>query len=291
MMNGLKKSDEAIRPVRAANKGARASAESPEERASTKGNSDRQSTRRTQCRASVPQAAARIRKAAERNPKEHLTALFHHITPDALHRAFHALKRDAAAGVDGITWDMYGEGLDERLLDLHRRLHSGGAYRAPQVRRVEIPKPDGGPRPLGIAALEDKIVQKAVVDVILTPIYEVEFLGFSYGFRPGRGAHDALDYRATIWVRQCESQVDRRAALDALAFGIERRKVSWIADADLRAYFDTIPRDWLITFLEHRIGDRRVIRLIRKWLNAGVMDGGSWTDAGMGTPQGAVVTP
>ena len=175
MMNGLKKSDEAIRPVRAANKGARASAESPEERASTKGNSDCQSTRRTQCRASVPQAAARIRKAAERDPKEHLTALFHHITPDALHRAFHALKRDAAAGVDGITWDMYGEGLDERLLDLHRRLHSGGAYRAPPVRRVEIPKPDGGTRPLGIAALEDKIVQKAVVDVILTPIYEVEF--------------------------------------------------------------------------------------------------------------------
>ena len=254
MMNGLKKSDEAVRPVRAANKGARASAESPEERASTKGNPDCQITRRTQCRGSVPQAAARIRKAAERNPKERLTALFHHITPDALHRAFHALKRDAAAGVDGVTWNKYGEGLEERLLDLHRRLHTGGAYRAPPVRRVEIPKPDGGTRPLGIAALEDKIVQKAVVDVILTPIYEVEFLGFSCGFRPGRGAHDALD---------------------ALAFGVERRKVSWIVDADIRAYFDTIPRDWLITLLEHRIGDRRVIRLIRKWLNAGVMDGGS----------------
>ena len=277
MMNGLKQSDEAIRPVRAANKGARASAESLEERASTKGNPDRQSTRRTRRRGSVPQAAARIRKAAERNPKERLTALFHHITPDALGAAYFALKKDAAAGVDGVTWDMYGEGLDERLLDLHRRLHTGGAYRAPPVRRVEIPKPDGGTRPLGIAALEDKIVQKAVVDVILTPIYEVEFLGFSYGFRPGRGAHDALD---------------------ALAFGIERRKVSWIVDADLgrilmqaghlRAYFDTIPRDWLITFLEHRIGDRRVNRLIRKWLNAGVMDGGSWTDAGMGTPQGAI---
>ena len=270
MMNGLKKSDEAVRPVRAANKGARASAESSEERASTKENPDCQSTRRTQCRASVPQAAARTRKAAERNPKERLTALFHHITRDALGAAYFALKKDAAAGVDGVTWNMYGEGLDERLLDLHRRLHRGGAYRAPPVRRVEIPKPDGGTRPLGIAALEDKIVQKAVVDVILTPIYEVEFLGFSYGFRPGRGAHDALD---------------------ALAFGIERRKVSWIVDADIRAYFDTIPRDWLITFLEHRIGDRRVIRLIRKWLNAGVMDGGSWTDAGMGTPQGAIVSP
>ena len=270
MMNGLKKSDEAVRPVRAANKGARASAESPEERASTKGNPDCQSTRRTQCRVSVPQAAARIRKAAERNPKERLTALFHHITPDALGAAYFALKKDAAAGVDGVTWDMYGEGLDERLLDLHRRLHRGGAYRAPPVRRVEVPKPDGGTRPLGIAALEDKVVQKAVVDVILTPIYEVVFLGFSYGFRPGRGAHDALD---------------------ALAFGIERRKVSWIVDADLRAYFDTIPRDWLITFLEHRIGDRRVIRLIRKWLNAGVIESGSWADTGMGTPQGAIVSP
>jgi len=218
----------------------------------------------------VPQAATRIRKAAERNRQERLTALLHHITPEVLGAAYFALKRDAAAGMDGVTWDMYGEGLDERLLDLHRRLHSGGAYRAPPVRRVEIPKPDGGTRPLGIAALEDKIVQKAVVDVILTPIYEAEFLGFSYGFRPGRGAHDALD---------------------ALAFGIERRKVSWIVDADLRAYFDTIPRDWLITFLEHRIGDRRVIRLIRKWLNAGVMDNGAWVDTGTGTPQGAIVSP
>ena len=270
MMNGLKKSDEAVRPARAANKGARASAEPPEERASTKGNPDCQSTCRTQCRESVPQAATRIRKAAERNRKERLTALLHHITPVVLGAAYFALKKDAAAGIDGVTWDMYGEGLGERLLDLHRRLHSGGAYRAPPVRRVEIPKPDGGTRPLGIAALEDKIVQKAVVDVILTPIYEAEFLGFSYGFRPGRGAHDALD---------------------ALAFGIERRKVSWIVDADLRAYFDSIPRDWLVTFLEHRIGDRRVIRLIRKWLNAGVMDDGSWVDTGMGTPQGAIVSP
>ena len=270
MTNGLKKSDEAVRPVRAANKGARASLESPEERASTKGNPACQSTRRTQCRASVPQAAARIRKAAQRNPKERLTALFHHLTPEALGAAYLALKKDAAAGVDGMTWERYGEGLDERLLDLHQRLHRGGAYRAPPLRRVEIAKPDGGTRPLGIAALEDKIVQKAVVDVILTPIYEVAFLGFSYGFRPGRGAHDALD---------------------ALAFGIERRRVNWVVDADLRAYFDSIPRDWLIKFLEHRIGDRRVVRLIRKWLNAGVMEGGSWSDTGMGTPQGAIVSP
>ena len=270
MMHGMKKSDEAVRPVKAVNKGAHASAEPLEERASTKGNPERQSTRRTQCRESVPQAAARIREAAERNPKERLTALYHHITPDALRRAYFALKRGAAAGVDGVTWEMYGEGLDERLLDLHQRLHRGGAYRAPPVRRVEIPKPGGGTRPLGIAALADKVVQKAVVDVILTPIYEVEFLGFSYGFRPGRGAHDALD---------------------ALAFGIERRKVSWIIDADIRAYFETIPRNWLVKFLEHRVGDRRVIRLIRKWLDAGVMEDGSWTDTGAGTPQGAIVSP
>ena len=270
MMNGLKKSDEAVRPAMAANKGAHAPAEPPEERASTKGNPGGQSTHRTQCRASVTQAADRIRQAAERNPKERHTALFHHVTPEALAASYFALRQDAAVGGDGVTWAMYGEGLYERLLDLHRRLHSGGAYRAPPVRRVEIPKPDGGTRPLGIAALEDKIVQKAVVDVILTPVYEVEFLGFSYGFRPGRGAH---------------------VALDALAFGIERRKVSWIVDADLEAYFDTISRDWLITILEHRIGDRRVIRLIRKWLDAGVMDGGSWTDAGAGTPQGTSCPP
>ncbi len=217
MMNGLKKSDEAVRPARTANKGVQAPAELSEERASTKGNPERQSTRRTQGRGSVSQAADRIREAAERNRKERLTALFHHITPDALRAAYFGLKKEAAAGVDGVTWATYGEGLDERLLDLYARLHRGGAYRAPPVRRVEIPKPDGGRRPLGIAALEDKIVQKAVVDVILTPIYEVEFLGFSYGFRPGRGAHDALD---------------------ALAFGIVRRKVNWIADADLKAYLD-----------------------------------------------------
>ena len=175
----------------------------------------------------------------------------HHITTDALRCAFYDLKRTASAGVDGLVWKEYEDGLDERLLDLHGRVHSG-AYRALPSRRVEIPKPDGGTRPLGIAALEDKIVQKAVVDVILTPIYEPAFLGFSYGFRPGRGAHDALD---------------------ALAFGIERRKVSWIIDADIRAFFDRLSRDHLLRFLEHRIGDKRVLRLITKWLNAGVMEG------------------
>ena len=193
-----------------------------------------------------------------------------HITVPVLSEAFYSLKSDVAAGVDGVTWEMYAEGLGDHLTDLHGRLHRGGAYRAPPVRRVEIPKPDGGKRPLGIATLEDKIVQKAVTDTILVPIYESEFLGFNYGFRPGRGAHNALD---------------------ALTVGIERCKINWVLDADVRAFFDTVNRDWLVRFLEHRIGDKRVIRLISKWLNAGVMDGTDWTDTGKGVPQGAVVSP
>ena len=255
--------------MKAANKGAKAPAELPEGRASTKGNSQDQSTYRTQGRVSVSQAVERIRQAATRKPQEKLTALLHHITTDALRCAFYDLKKTASAGVDGLVWTGYEDGLEERLLDLHGRVHSG-AYRALPSRRVEIPKPDGGTRPLGIAALEDKIVQKAVVDVILTPIYEPEFLGFSYGFRPGRGAHDALD---------------------ALAFGIERRKVNWIIDADIRAFFDRLSRDHLLRFLEHRIGDKRVLRLIAKWLNAGVMEDDEWKDDLQGTPQGAVVSP
>ena len=269
MMNDMKKSDEPVRAMRLANNGGRPSAELAEQRGSTKEKPGSQATRRTQCRGSVPSAADRIRQAAKRNPKERLTALLHHVTPEALKAGYHALRRDAATGVDGMTWKAYGEGLEERLLDLHRRVQAG-AYRALPVRRVTLPKPDGGTRPLGIAALEDKIVQRAVVDVILTPIYEVEFLGFSYGFRPGRGAHDALD---------------------ALAYGIVRKKVNWIVDADIRKYFDTIPRDWLVRFLEDRIGDRRVICLIQKWLNAGVMEDGTWTDTGVGSPQGAIVSP
>ena len=269
MVHGMKKSDEAGVPLKAANKGAQAPAEPPEGRASAKGNSRDQSTYRTQGRESVSQAVERIRQAATRKPQEKLTALLHHITTDALRCAFFDLKQTASAGVDGLVWKAYADGLDERLLDLHGRVHSG-AYRALPSRRVAIPKPDGGTRPLGISALEDKIVQKAVVDVILTPIYEPAFLGFSYGFRPGRGAHDALD---------------------ALAFGIERRKVNWIIDADIRAFFDELSRDHLLRFLEHRIGDQRVLRLITKWLNAGVMEGAEWKDDLQGTPQGAVVSP
>ena len=253
-MYDLKKSDVAIVAVNRRTKGGNAS----------RGKFGR--PKHEQKRGIMSQEADRIRQAVKRNPK----ALFHHITVPVMSEAFYSLKSDVAAGVDGVTWEMYAEGLGDHLTDLHGRLHRGGAYRAPPVRRVEIPKPDGGKRPLGIATLEDKIVQKAVTDTILVPIYESEFLGFNYGFRPGRGAHNALD---------------------ALTVGIERCKINWVLDADVRAFFDTVNRDWLVRFLEHRIGDKRVIRLISKWLNAGVMDGTDWTDTGKGVPQGAVVSP
>ena len=217
----------------------------------------------------MSQGIDRLRQFVERNPEEKLNTLLHHINVDSLRAAFLALRRDAAAGVDGVTWQEYAEGLESRLADLKDRVHSG-AYRATPSRRVEIPKPDGGTRPLGIAALEDKIVQKAVVECILTPIYEAQFHGFRYGFRPGRGAHDALD---------------------ALAYVIERRKVNYIVDADIRKFFDTVDQQWLVRFLEHRIGDKRVIRLIIKWLKAGVVEEGQWHESVLGTPQGAVISP
>ena len=225
--------------------------------------------RQTQDWASMSQASDRIRQFVQREPRERLTTLLHHVTVDALRRAFFELKRNATAGVDGTTWGMYEDGLEGRLADLHDRVHSG-AYRATPSRRVNIPKPDGGTRPLGVAAIEDKIVQKAVVEMILTQIYEAGFLGFSYGFRPRRGAHDALD---------------------ALAVGIERRQIRWVVDCDIRGFFDNVSRSWLVRFLEHRIADKRVIRLIIKWLNAGVMEDGEWRDNLRGTPQGSVISP
>ena len=197
-----------------ANKGAQASAESPQGRAGIKRNPGSRHTGHTQRWDRVSQGAERIRQWSERNPQGKLTALLHHITPEALRAADHGLKPEAAPGADGVSWQEYGQGLDERLLDLHRRVQTG-AYRATPSRGVNIPKPDGGTRPLGVAALEDKIVQKAVVDNLLTPIYEAEFLGFSYGFRPGRGAHNALD---------------------AVTVGIERRKINWILDADVSQF-------------------------------------------------------
>jgi len=227
MMHGMEKSDSGVVAMKSANKGASVPAESMERRTEPKGNPGSQSTRRAQDRESVTQAADRIRQFVQREPRERLTALLHHVTVDALRWAFFELKKDAAAGADGMTWGMYEEGLEGRLADLHDRVHSG-AYRATPSRRVNIPKPDGGTRPLGVAAIEDKIVQKAVTEIILTPIYEAEFLGFSYGFRPGRGAHNALD---------------------ALTVGLKRRKINWVVDCDIRAFFDNVSRSGSSDFL------------------------------------------
>ena len=242
MMDDAQQSDAAVVARKAANKGARAPAEPLERRAAAERNP------RTHRHSPDAESGGGVTRSGadtavrEAEAGERLTALLHHITPEALREAYLALKRDAAPGVDGMTWREYGDGLDERLLDLHGRVHRG-AYRAAPVRRVEIPKPDGGMRQLGIASLEDKIVQRAVVEQILNPIYESEFYGFSYGFRPGRSAHNALD---------------------ALAYAVERRKVNWIVEVDIREFFDSIDREQLMQFLEMRIGDRRVLRLIRK---------------------------
>jgi group II intron reverse transcriptase/maturase len=224
--------------------------------------------RRTQSRASVSQGLDRVRKAAQQKKKERFTALLHYVTVDRLADAFSSLKREAAPGVDGTTWQSYKQDLEANLTRLHEQVHRG-TYRALPSRRRYIPKPDGRQRPLGIAALEDKIVQRAVVQV-LNAIYEEDFLGFSYGFRAGRGQHDALD---------------------ALAVGITSTKVNWIVDADIAGFFDAVSHEWLIRFVEHRVGDRRILRLIRKWLKAGVMEDGNLVPTEAGTPQGAVISP
>jgi RNA-directed DNA polymerase len=267
-MHEPEKSDSPIVPRKPANKAISFAAELVEGRGGAAGNASLQSTVRTQSRAAVSQAQARIREAVNRNKKEKLTALLHHVTIDILRAAFFVLKRRAAPGIDSVTWDMYEGSREANLQGLHARIHAG-AYRALPSRRTYIPKADGRQRPLGIAAIEDKIVQAAVV-IILTPIYEAEFLGFSYGFRPRRGQHDALD---------------------ALAYGIKGRNVRWILDADIRSFFDTISHDWLIRFMEHRIADKRIIRLIQKWLKAGVLEGDVRVETDEGTPQGAVISP
>jgi RNA-directed DNA polymerase len=277
-MHGHEKSDPAIVATKPANKAGQPSAERSaaepnaaepvERRAGTKGNADQQSTRRTQSRESVSQALERIRKVARERKKERLTALFHHISTDLLEEAFFELKEDAAPGVDQLTWKDYEANLEGNLEDLHDRVQRG-AYRALPSRRVYIPKPDGRQRPLAVAALEDKIVQRAVV-ALLNAIYEEDFLGFSYGFRPGRGTHDALD---------------------ALCVGVHSGKVSYILDADIRSFFDEISQKWLIRFLEHRIGDRRIIRLIQKWLKAGILEDGVVSVSDKGTGQGSVISP
>jgi RNA-directed DNA polymerase len=209
----------------------------------------------------------RVRQAAQKDREARFTALLHHVDVDRLRAAYRALKPKAAPGVDGVTWGEYGRELEGNLQDLHARLHRG-AYRARPSRRVFIPKPDGRLRPLGVAALEDKIVQRAVVEV-LNAIYECDFLGFSYGFRPGRSQHDALD---------------------ALAVGVERKRVNWVLDVDIRDYFSSLDHSRLVKFLEHRIADKRVLRLIQKWLKAGVIEDGVWSQTFEGTPQGASVS-
>jgi RNA-directed DNA polymerase len=216
----------------------------------------------------VSQGLAGVRKAARENKEMKFTALLHHLTADLLRESFYALKRKAAPGVDGVTWQEYETGLEDRLVDLHGRVHRG-AYRAQPSRRVYIEKEDGRQRPLGIAALEDKIVQQAVV-TILHQIYEEDFLGFSYGFRPGRSQHDALD---------------------ALSYALLKKKVNYVLDADIKGFFDNLDKTWLIKFVEHRVADRRILRLIQKWLKAGVMEGGHWSETKTGTPQGSVISP
>lgn len=247
----------------------RATAERVEGRPLAKGNPRQQNTLRTPDRVGVPSALERIGRAAKKDKKVRFTTLMHHVyNVDQLREAYFSLKRDAAAGVDGETWRSYGEQLEEHLSDLSARLKRG-AYRARPVRRTYIPKASGGQRPLGVTALEDKLVQRAVVRV-LNEIYERDFLGFSYGFRPKRNPHNALD---------------------ALCVGIERRRVNWVLDADIRRYFDSIDHGWLRKFVEHRIADQRIVRLIMKWLKAGVLEEGQWTRSDEGTPQGGVISP
>src|SRR5215831_7312741 len=268
MMHGRGKSDPAIVAEKLANKAEPSAAEPVERRAGTKGNANQQSTGRTQRRETVSQALGRIRQAARQRKKERFTALYHHINIELLRDAFFALKREAAPGVDGLTWQGYAANLENSLKDLHARVQRG-AYRALPSRRQYIPKPDGRQRPLAVATVEDKIVQRATA-TLLNAIYEEDFLGFSYGFRPGRSAHHAMD---------------------ALVVGIGSRKVNWILDADIRSFFDSISQEWLVRFLEHRIGDQRIIRLIQKWLKAGVLEDGAVTVSEVGTGQGSVMAP
>ena len=269
MMNGPEKSDSVVVAVKPANKAGQPAAEWAEPRTGTKGNTEQPHTRRTQSRDSVSQGLDRVRNAARQRKKEKFTTLLHHVSVDLLRESFLALKRRAAPGVDGVTWEDYELGLEGNLVDLHARVHSGG-YRALPVRRRFIPKPGTDKqRPLGIAALEDKIVQRSLV-AVLNAIYEEDFLGFSYGFRPGRNQHDALD---------------------ALSVAISDTPVNWILDADIRSFFDSVSQEWLLRFLGHRIGDERVVRLVRKWLKAGVLDDGEWSVSAEGTPQGAVISP
>src|SRR5467141_2044206 len=262
------KSDGRAVPTKCLNKSGNPLAEGAEGSRPTKENTEQTTASQTQSWGDALRGLCGVREAAKRDKRLQFTALLHHVSVALLESSFYALKRDAAPGVDGVTWTEYETGLGERLKDLHSRVHRG-TYRAQPSKRAYIPKTDGRKRPLGIAALEDKIVQHAVMTV-LNQIYEEDFLGFSYGFRPGRRQHDALD---ALWV------------------GVMRRKVNWILDADIRSFFDEIRHDWLLKFVKHRIADRRILRLIGKWLRAGVSEEGQWSKTERGTPQGSVISP
>src|SRR6185369_7580421 len=267
-MHAVEESDSGVVPMNQPNKGGQPLAEAGEGRPGIKENIAQPNTQPTQSGASVSQRLSGVRQRARERKQEKFTALLHQLTVDLLRESYFALQRKAAPGVDGETWQQYGTGLEGRLTDLHSRVHRG-AYQAKPSRRVYIPKADGRQRPLGIAALEDKIVQQAVV-TILNQIYEVDFKGFSYGFRPGRSPHQALD---------------------ALTVGIQRKRVNWVLDADIQGFFDNLSHEWAVKFVEHRVADPRILRLIQKWMKAGVSEDGQWSESKVGTPQGAVVSP
>jgi RNA-directed DNA polymerase len=268
-MHADEKSDEGVVPGKRPNKGGLLPAEAVEGRTSPKGNGDQTAAVRTLSRDAASNGLAAVRQTAQRNKHARFTALLHHITVDLLTESFHSLERNAAPGIDGVTWQAYRENLDEKLKDLHGRIHRG-SYRARPAKRSFIPKADGSQRPLAILCLEDKIVQQAVV-FVLEAIYEEDFLGFSYGFRPGRGQHDALDaLHASLW----------------------RKSVNWVLDADIQGFFSAMSHDWTLRFLEHRIADKRILRLIAKWLKVGtITQEGRIERSGRGAPQGAVVSP
>jgi len=257
-----------VLPTKQPNKRGRPPEEAVEGRPPTKENAGQPNPYWTPSQGSGPSGLDRLREAARQDGKTRFTALLHHVTVDLLRESYHSLKKKAAPGVDGVTWEDYGRNLEANVIDLQGRIHRG-AYRARPSRRVWIPKGDGRQRPLGIAALEDKVVQHAI-GTVLNRVWEEDFLGFSYGFRPGRSQHDALD---------------------ALYVGITRKKVNWVLDLDVRSFFDKVDHEWMKRFVEHRIGDRRVVRLIQKWLKAGVMEQGRWFETEEGTPQGAVISP
>jgi group II intron reverse transcriptase/maturase len=269
MMNERGKSDSPIVPGKSPNKAEEPAAEAMEGRGLAKGNPLEDRGDRAQFRPKTPDGIERIRLAAERDREQRFTTLLHHVYEvERLRKAYYALKRDAAAGIDGETWQHYGEALEANLQDLSARLERG-AYRASAVRRAYIPKADGRQRPLGVPTLEDKMVQRAVVEV-LNGTYETDFLGFSYGFRPGRSPHQALD---------------------ALTVGITTKRVNWVLDADIRSFFDTLKHEWLLKFVEHRVADQRVLRLIQRWLRAGVLEDGEVTRSDEGTVQGGSISP